>query len=74
MNTTGSKNSQFKLQFKKRCFDFSIQIVALYDEFRNKRVNWILLDQLIRCATSIGANVVEGGSGASKKIFSTFSK
>ena len=36
---------------------------------RNKRFNWILIDQLVRSATSIGANIVEGGSSTSKKEF-----
>ena len=36
---------------------------------REKRTNWILLDQIIRSATSIGANIVEGGNSTSRKEF-----
>lgn len=64
-----SKNNIFKQQFKKRCFDFSIQVLELSQDLRKKRINWEVLDQLIRSATSIGANVVEGGSSVSKKEF-----
>lgn len=63
------KNFEFKQQFKKRCFNFSIQILRLSTPLRTKRINWEILDQLIRSATSIGANVVEGGNSTSKKEF-----
>jgi four helix bundle protein len=64
-----SKNSEFKQKFKKRCFDFSIEILNLSQDLRKRRINWEVLDQLIRSATSIGANVVEGGNSVSKKEF-----
>lgn len=63
-----TKNT-FKQEFKKRCFRFSISILQLSELLRDKRVNWILLDQLVRSATSIGANIVEGGNSTSKKEF-----
>jgi len=34
-----------------------------------KRVYWTVTDQLIRSATSIGANIIEGKSASSKKDF-----
>lgn len=55
----------FKQEFKKRCFLFSIVILRLSEELRKER----LVDQLIRSATSVGANVVEGGNSTSKKEF-----
>ena len=63
------KNLEFKQQFKKRCFDFSIRIIKLAELLRDRRSNWIIIDQLIRAATSIGANVVEGGNSTSKREF-----
>lgn len=63
------KRNIFKQQFKKRCFDFSIEVLRLAELLRIKRENWILLDQLVRAATSIGANVVEGGNSTSKREF-----
>jgi len=63
------KNLEFKQQFKKRCFDFSIRVLRLSTPLREKRMNWEVLDQLVRAATSIGANVVEGGNSVSKKEF-----
>lgn len=69
MNLESAKKNRFKQQFKKRCFNFSIEILRLAELLRDKRGNWILLDQLTRAATSIGANVVEGGNSTSKKEF-----
>ncbi|RJR15062.1 four helix bundle protein [Candidatus Microgenomates bacterium] len=59
----------FKQKFKKRCFLFSIALFTVNEKLKNNRTAWILLDQLIRSGTSIGANVVEGGNSTSKKEF-----
>lgn len=67
-----NKDHDFKQQFKKRCFYFSLSILKLSEILRENRINWQLLDQLIRSATSIGANVVEGGNSTSKKEFVNF--
>src|SRR3989344_8959075 len=64
-----NKRDLFKQQFKKRCFIFSINILKLAESLRDKRSNWILLDQLVRSGTSIGANIVEGGNSTSRKEF-----
>lgn len=63
------KRNTFKQEFKRRCFNFSLSILKLGETLREKRTNWILLDQLIRAATSIGANIVEGGNSTSRKEF-----
>ena len=49
-------------------FDFSIKIIGLYKELI-KRNEYVLSKQLLRCATSIGANVEEAIGGASRKDF-----
>lgn len=64
-----NKRNAFKQEFKRRCFNFSLSVLKLGEKLREKRANWILLDQLIRSATSIGANIVEGGNSTSKKEF-----
>ncbi len=61
--------SDFKQQFKKRCFQFSISVIRLAEKLRTKQINWIILDQLIRSATSIGANIVEGGNSSTRREF-----
>lgn len=69
MNLELNKKNSFKQQFKKRCFDFSIAVLKLSEALRRKQINWILVDQLVRSATSIGANIVEGGNSTSKREF-----
>lgn len=69
MNVELNAKNVFKQQFKKRCFQFSLGVLKLTETLRKKRNNWALVDQLIRSATSIGANVVEGGNSSSKKEF-----
>lgn len=69
MNLGSAKKNTFKQQFKRRCFDFSLSVLRLAELLGNKKANKILLDQLVRAATSIGANVVEGGNSTSKREF-----
>jgi four helix bundle protein len=52
---------------KHRCYYFSENVVLFVKECRVERVFSSLFDQLIGSATSIGANIIEGKSGSSKK-------
>lgn len=69
MNLELDRKNTFKQQFKKRCFEFSLEVLKLAETLREQRSNWILLDQLVRAATSIGANIVEGGNSTSRREF-----
>jgi len=69
MNYESEKLKNFKRDFKKRCFQFSLNIIRLCSKLRINRNCWPILDQLIRSATSVGANITEGGYAASKKDF-----
>lgn len=55
-----------------RCFHFAKQTIKFIDETRYERIYFSIFDQLLGSATSIGANVVEGGSGSRKKILLIF--
>ena len=55
-----------------RCFHFAKEVVTFVSECKYDRIHFSIFDQLIRSATSIGANVVEGGSGSTKKDFINF--
>ncbi len=57
---------------KKRCYNYSIQIIKLVDSIEIKRIFYSLVDQLLRSATSIGANIIEAKSAHSKKDFIKF--
>lgn len=58
-----------EVELKKRCFDFSVEIVKFINQTEITRINHSIFDQLLRSATSIGANVVEGRAASSKKDF-----
>ncbi len=64
-----NKKISFKQEFKKRCFQFALSILKLSEELNYKQTNRAIINQLIRSATSIGANVVEGGNSTSRREF-----
>ena len=57
---------------KHRCFYFSKDVVSFVSSSKYDKVFYSMFDQLVRRATSIGANVVEGSSGSSKKDWIKF--
>ena len=65
-------DSNFKTDLKLRCYKFSLEIIALTDTLPNKRSSWIITDQLIRSATSIGANLIEARASSSRLEFKKF--
>lgn len=55
-----------------RCFYFSREVIFFVKQVDYERIYFSLFDQLLRSATSIGANVVEGKAGSSKKDWHKF--
>ena len=55
-----------------RCYYFSREIVLFVKECNYERVFSSLFDQLVRSATSIGANIVEAKAGSSRKDWKNF--
>lgn len=51
-----------------KSFDFGLDIVKLYLKLKNEK-EYILSNQLVRSATSIGANITEAQYSPSKKDF-----
>lgn len=62
-------NEKIKNEFKKRCYCFSIKIIQLVTKFPKKSEYMVIGNQLLRSATSVGANLVEAQSASSKKDF-----
>uniref|UniRef100_A0A7V2ZKV1 Four helix bundle protein n=1 Tax=Ignavibacterium album TaxID=591197 RepID=A0A7V2ZKV1_9BACT len=60
------------IDIKRRCYNYSIRIIKLIDQIEIKRIFYSLIDQLLRSATSIGANLIEAKSAHSKKDFIKF--
>lgn len=67
-------NIDFRKRLITRAFIFARKIISLVDKFPSKRSAWVVTDQLIRSATSIGANIIEAQAASSKKGFYKFSK
>ncbi|SEF65058.1 four helix bundle protein [Halpernia humi] len=51
-----------------KTFDFALQIIKFYTVFKSQN-EFILSKQILRCGTSIGANVEEAIAAQSKKDF-----
>lgn len=67
-------NSKPKTDLKERCYRFGLRVIGLADKLPNKRSAWIIIDQLIRSATSIGANLVEARASSSRLEFKKFNE
>lgn len=65
-------NSKSKTELKYRCYYFSIDVISFLKTLPDKKVYWIIADQLLRSATSVGANIVEAKSSSSKRDFIKF--
>jgi len=65
-------NQNYKSNLKNRCYQFSLKIINLTNNLPNKRSAWVITDQLIRAATSVGANLVEARASSSRLEFKKF--
>ena len=53
---------------QKKTFDFALKIIQFYSDCKSQN-EFILSKQILRCGTSIGANVEEAIAAQSKKDF-----
>lgn len=67
-----NEKEEFKKNFIKRLIKFSLEIINFCEILKKDRKYWVIIDQLIRSATSIGANVVEAKSSSSRKDYIKF--
>jgi len=57
---------------KQRAFLFSVETIKFVEKLSKDKTVYIIADQLIRSATSIGANIIEAQSASSRKDFANF--
>jgi four helix bundle protein len=75
MTTQNSKfksqnyNSKFKTDLRTRSYQYSIVVIKFLEILPSKGVYRVIGDQLLRSATSIGANIIEAKSSSSKRDF-----
>ncbi|MEW6407438.1 MAG: four helix bundle protein [Patescibacteria group bacterium] len=55
-----------------RAYYFALDIINLVKDFPQNKIYLIFIDQLLRAATSIGANLIEAKASSSKKDFIKF--
>lgn len=61
-----------KDQLKYRAYKFSIRTIKFASNLPNQRIYQLIIDQLVRSATSIGANIIEAQAASSKRDFINF--
>lgn len=61
-----------KTEFKKRIYLFTLNSLKFLSTVPENRVNRVILNQLFRSLTSIGANIVEAKASNSKKDFARY--
>jgi four helix bundle protein len=61
-----------KKDFIKRLIRFSLSVIRLCDKIRGDTLFRSIIDQVIRSATSVGANVVEAQASSSRKDYIKF--
>ncbi len=68
------ENDRAKLRndFRRRTYSFALDIIKLIDELPRDNACDVIGKQLLRSATSIGANVIEANSASSKKDYTNF--
>jgi four helix bundle protein len=67
MTNNQIRNKKYNLE--DRTLDFAKKIISLCQSLPNNTVNFKLIDQLIRAASSIGANYIEANEALGKKDF-----
>ena len=67
-----NQNSTPKIELKNRAYQYSIRIIEFVSTLSNDTAIQIISKQLLRSATSIGANIVEAQASSSKREFTNF--
>jgi len=55
---------------KEKSYSFAVRVVRLTRELKNRKVEAVLINQLLKSGTSIAANIEEAVAGISKAEFS----
>ena len=67
------KNKEFKRKLIEKAYKYSLDIIKFIDSLDKKDFSvQVIVKQLLRSATSIGANIVEAQAASSKRDFLNF--
>ena len=67
-----NENSKYKMKLKDRTYQYSIKMIEFLDNIPKDNSAQIISKQLLRSATSIGANIAEAQASSSKKDFTKY--
>lgn len=67
-----NNNLKFKIDIRKRSYIYALKIIKLIESLPRNQTSKIVGGQLLRSATSIGANLIEAQASGSKKDFTNF--
>ena len=67
-----NESSRHKIKLKDRTYQYSIKMIEFLDNLPKDNSAQIISKQLLRSATSIGANIVEAQASSSKKDFTKY--
>jgi four helix bundle protein len=62
----------FREGFRARAYEFALATIRLIDQVPREQVSKVIGDQLLRSATSIGANIEEAQSASSRRDYINF--
>lgn len=65
-------NPKAKTLLQEKSYAFSIRVIRLMEALKNDFASQIIAKQLLRAATSIGANIIEAKGSSSRKDFANF--
>ena len=67
-----NQSSKLKTELKHRAYQYSIKVIEFLDTLPKDISTGVITKQLLRSATSIGANIVEAKGASSKRDFTNF--
>lgn len=67
-----NQNLKFKIKLKDRAYQYSIRIIEFLDTLPKDTSSQVIAKQLLRSATSVGANIIEAQASSSKRDFTNF--
>ncbi len=67
-----NQNEKSKTDLKYRAYQYSIKMIEFLDSLPNDTSTEVIVKQLLRSSTSIGANIVEAKASSSKRDFTNF--
>jgi len=67
-----NQNSKLKTELKHRAYQYSVGMIEFLDALPKNISTTVITKQLLRSATSIGANIVEAKGASSKRDFTNF--